>query len=108
MGIACAIDSGRVSGTEGEVVFGRMITLGPKARNSCATRRLASVWRLRRAAETAAPTESARRMTKRRRRIRRRNIERFVVGCVMAIRLEGWERVRSVWRGGAGGRCQEA
>jgi hypothetical protein len=54
-----------------------MITLAPKERNSVVRRRLASIWRFRRAAVMAAPAANARRITKRRPRlavIRRRTI----------------------------------
>src|SRR5215467_8020160 len=83
--------------------FGRTRMFGPKERNSVVRRRFASVWRLRRAAETAAPAERARRMTKRRprlakrrRRSRRRNIGVLERGFLergedMFIRLGGWE-----------------
>src|SRR5262249_5636988 len=86
LGICFATDSESVSDEENDADFGRMTTLGPKERNSVVRRRLASVWRLRRAAETAAPAERASRMTKRRprlakrkRRTRRRNRERLAV-----------------------------
>src|SRR5271163_2653860 len=60
------VDSGSVSAVEEVEVFGRMMTLGPKARNSLLMRRLASIWRFRRAAVMAAPEPRARRITKRR------------------------------------------
>src|SRR5215468_10364295 len=94
--------------------FGKTRMFAPKERNSAVRRCLASVCRLRRAAETAAPAERARRMTKRRprfaksrRRTRRRNIGLLERGDDIFIRLGGWGRVRSEWRGEVGERCPE-
>src|SRR5579871_505560 len=84
--------------------------LAPNVRNSDVRRRLASTWRLSNAAETAAPEERARRMTKRRprlakrrRRTRRRNIKLFCLADI--IGLAEWGRVRSKWLGAEVARC---
>src|SRR5882672_3172669 len=83
-------------------------TFGPKERNSELRRRFASTCRLRSAAETAAPAERARRMTKRRprlakrsRRRMRRNIERLAALLFiqtpperLMLRKLGWWRWR--------------
>src|SRR5262244_2382954 len=104
-------DSWRDGDSRSAPCFAEMKTLAPNELKSEWIRCFASVWRFRRAAETAAPEESARRITKRRprlakrrRRTRRRNIGLLLRGRLereegMFIRLGGWERVRSAWRG---------
>src|SRR5215468_6011623 len=94
--------------------FGKTRMFAPKERNSVVRRRLASVWRLRRAAETAAPAERARRMTtrrprfaKRRRRMIRRNIGLFERGDGIFTRLGGLERAHSVWHAVTGEHSRE-
>src|SRR5215470_1585134 len=114
-GASCAaVGAGIVPSVVALDDFGKTRTFAPKERNSAVRRCLASVCRLRRAAETAAPAERARRMTKsrprfakRRRRMRQRNIGLLERGEDIFIRPGGWERVRSAWLGGAEERCRE-
>src|SRR5260370_30189548 len=94
---------------------GAMIMFAPKVRNSEVRRRLASTWRLRRAAVTAAPAPRASNMTKRRpglapkrRRIIRQNIARLVMRRSAITRLAGWAQAHSATHGAAEGRCQES
>src|SRR5258707_13819296 len=89
---------------------GEMTTFAPNARNSVVRRRLASTWRLRRAAVTAAPAPRASNITKRRpglapksRRMMRQNMARFVAREPVITRLAGWAPARSATRGGAEG-----
>src|SRR6266852_6981369 len=109
------VDSGKVSEPESDPCFGAIITFAPKARNSVVRRRLASTWRLRRAAVTAAPAPRASNITKRRpglapkrRRMMRQNIARLLARRSAIIRLAGWAPARTVKRGVAEGRCQES
>src|SRR5882762_38343 len=94
---------------------GAIITFVPKARNSVVRRRLASTWRLRRAAVTAAPAPSARRITKRRprlapsrRRIIRQNIFRLLRRDAAITHPSESAPARSVKHGAVEGRCQES
>src|SRR4029077_18504194 len=115
-GTRSRIDSSRVAPEDVVVPIPRGVTrtLAPKARNSVVRRRLASTWRLRRAAVTAAPAPRASNMTKRRpglalkRRLRmRQNMARLLVRGSGIIRLAGWALVHIVKRGAAAERCQE-
>src|SRR5260370_38293104 len=94
---------------------GEMTTFAPNARNLVVRRRLASTWRLRRAAVTAAPAPKASNITKRRpglapkrRRIMRQNMARLAVCRAAIIRLSGWAPARTAKRGAGEKRCQES
>src|SRR5713101_5570046 len=114
-GILFINDSERSRFPAGLAFGGAIITFAPNARNSVVRRRLASTWRLRRAAVTAAPVPRANNMTNsrprlapKRRRMMRQNMARFVAREPGIIRLAGWAPAHRAKRGAAEGRCQES